>query len=133
MCPPILHKHIKTYFSLENPSIPGRFSEIILYIRGQEYNPIDYGGIELVFGSFEKALAGMEVNCGAEHDLKEDWDDYSVYARLGVAVAKRGIQLQGINFEGMDPTMLADLRAFLKRMTNATEKQLDKYLHMNIF
>ena len=106
--------------------------QLIDYIL-TKYNPIDYGGIELVFGSFEKALAGMEVNCGAEHDLKEDWDDYSVYARLGVAVAKRGIQLQGINFEGMDPTMLADLRAFLKRMTNATEKQLDKYLHMNIF
>ena len=106
--------------------------QLIDYIL-TKYNPVDYGGIELVFGSFEKALAGMEANCGAEHDLKEDWDDYSVYARLGAAVAKRGIQLQGINFEGMDPIMLADLRSFLKQTTNATEKQLDKYLHMNIF
>lgn len=95
------------------------------------YNPVDYSGIELMFGSVSKALEGMEANCGAEHDIKEDWDDYSVYTRIGSAARKKGIRLERVNFETMDAGQLKELRAYLKRTAHATDRQLDKYLHMN--
>ena len=95
------------------------------------YNPVDYSGIELMFGSVSKALEGMEANCGAEHDIKEDWDDYSVYTRIGSAVRKKGIRLERVNFETMDARQLKELRAYLKQATHASDRQLDKYLHMD--
>ena len=102
--------------------------QIVDYILTR-YNPVDYRGMELMFGSFKKALAGMEANCGAEHDLKEDWDDYSVYPKLERASLRKGIDLQTVNFETMGEKRLSDLRAYLKRSTGATDRQLDKYLH----
>ena len=93
------------------------------------YNPLDYKGIESAFGSFAKALAGMEANCGSEYDIKEDWDDYSVYSKLGSAAARKGLDLQKVNFETMDIGRLQTLRSYLKRETRATERQLDKFLH----
>ena len=101
--------------------------DYILY----KYNPLDYSGIESAFGSFAKALAGMEANCGSEYDIKEDWDDYSVYSELGSATAKKGVDLQKVNFEAMDIGRLLKLRSFLKQETRATERQLDKFLHAN--
>ena len=97
-----------------------------------KYNPLDYNGIISVFGSFEKALAGMEANCGSEYDLKEDWDDYSVYSRMVEAVRKKRIDLVNVNFETMDAGKLFSLRLYLKQTTRATDRQLDKFLHMNM-
>ena len=96
-----------------------------------EYNPIEYEGLKVSFGSFDKAMAGMEANSGSEHDIPEDWDDYSVYNKLNSMVLKRGYDLKVINFENTDKEELMELRKNLKRSTKATEKQLDKYLHMD--
>ena len=101
--------------------------DYILYM----YNPLDYDGITTAFGSFGKAIAGMEANCGSEYDLKEDWDDYSVYPRLCSEVAKKGMDLQRINFEKMDTAQLEKIKASLRLATQATDKQLDKFLHIS--
>lgn len=94
------------------------------------YNFLDYDGMIMCFGSFEKAVAGMEANCGSEHDIKEDWDDYSVYSKLGKAVSGRGIDLLKVNFENMPWDSLSELRTWLKKAVGATDRQLDKFLHM---
>ena len=96
-----------------------------------KYNPVDYRGMEVLFGSFGKALAGMEANCGAEHDLKEDWDDYSVYPKLGRAAMGEGIDLQTVNFETMEAGQLSSLKDCLRRSVKATDKQLHKFLHIS--
>ena len=102
--------------------------QIIDYILFK-YNPIDYNGIKSAFGSVEKALEGMEANCGTEYDIKEDWDDYSVYSELGEAALKKGIDLNKVNFEKKEPFELLRLRQYLKRSKRATDKQIDKFLH----
>lgn len=106
-------------------------SQLTDYILAK-YNPVDYRMIELSFGSFEKALAGMEANTGSEHDIQEDWEDYSVFKKLGLESMKKGIDLQTINFEMMNSRELFELRLFLKKKIAASEKQLDKFLHMNV-
>ncbi len=94
-----------------------------------KFNPVDYNGIEAAFGSFARALAGMEANCGSEHDIKEDWDDYSVYAKCCSELSAKGLNMQKINFETMDTEQKDTLRDYLRRKTNATDRQLDKFMH----
>lgn len=40
---------------------------------------LDYRRILDYYGSFENAIRAMDANTGSEHDLKEDWEDYSEY------------------------------------------------------
>lgn len=95
-----------------------------------QYNVLDKSGIARYFGSIGKALAAMETNCGSEHDLKEDWDDYSVYRRLGKCVAETGLDLKTANFEMMDRQRLMHLKGYLKGCCTASERQIDKFLHI---
>ena len=39
--------------------------------------------------------------------------------------------MQKINFEAMDTGQKVTLRAYLRRKTNATDRQLDKFLHID--
>ena len=104
--------------------------QIIDYILS-EYNVLDQEGMILSFGSVDKALIAMEANCGSEHDLKEDWDDYSVYRRIGIFVKGKGLDLRTVNFERMEENVLYDLRKALRIAVGASDRQLDKYLHQS--
>lgn len=95
-----------------------------------EYNFLDQAGMKLSFGSLEKALLAMEANCGSEHDIKEDWDDYSVYRRMGLYAVRRGINLRNVDFGRMSSKELRQWRLRLQTSVGASDRQLDKFLHM---
>ena len=97
-----------------------------------EYNVVDQEGMVVLFGSLDNALTAMETNCGSEHDIKEDWDNYSVYRSMIQCVSREGMDIRTLNFESMDEKGLKQLRRHLKKETGASEKQLDKFLHMGI-
>lgn len=97
-----------------------------------EYNFLDQNGMKLSFGSLEKALSAMEANCGSEYDIKEDWDDYSVYRRMGLYAVRRGIDLRDVDFGRMSSKELRQWRLRLQTSVSASDRQLDKYLHMNL-
>lgn len=104
--------------------------QIVDYILS-EYNVLDQEGMILSFGSIDKAITAMEANCGSEHDLKEDWDDYSVYRRIGMFVKGKGMDLRTVNFERMEGKDLHNLRKALRVTVGASDRQLDKYLHQS--
>ena len=95
-----------------------------------EYNVLDREGMTLSFGSIGKAILAMEANSGSEHDIMEDWDDYSVYRRMIRCVTGEGMDIRRVNFESMGEKELIKLRRRLKKATGASERQLDKFLHM---
>lgn len=97
-----------------------------------EYNVLDTGVMTKCFGSVEKALVAMEANCGSEHDMKEDWDDYSVYRKMEQCLVRKGTDLRTVNFEKMDRAKLVKIRELLKRKTGASNRQLDKFLHGSV-
>ncbi len=102
--------------------------QVLDYILS-EYNVLDTEAMVLCFGSLERALAAMEANCGSEYDLKEDWDDYSVYRKMERCLVMTGMDLRTVNFEKMDKAELESIRNLLKRKTGASNRQLDKFLH----
>jgi len=124
---PIGYNTLAMLFSRLRKSEKKQLTDYIL----SKYNPLDYSGIEAAFGSFDRAIEGMEANCGSEYDIKEDWDDYSVYSQLGCMCVKKGIDISKVNFENMGISELSDLRFYMKRFSKATDRQLEKFLHIS--
>jgi hypothetical protein len=105
--------------------------QILDYILS-EYNVLDTEVMTKCFGSVENALVAMEANCGSEHDMKEDWDDYSMYRKMERCLIGKGTDLRTVNFERMDRSELVTVRGLLKRKTGASNRQLDKFLHEGV-
>ena len=105
--------------------------QVLDYIMS-EYIVLDTEVMTKCFGSVEKALVAMEANCGSEYDLKEDWDDYSVYRKMEQCLVRKGENLRTVNFEKADRTELKCTRELLKRKTGASNRQLDKFLHEGV-
>lgn len=104
-----------------------QFTDLIVSM----YNPVDYKEIIKYFGSFEKALLVFESNTGEEHDLKEDWDDYSKYREMLKVARKYGYEGM-INFEAIDDIEeISHLQFRLAAETGANNKQIRKFLHIS--
>lgn len=91
------------------------------------YNFVDYGTIAGYFGSFESAITVMEANSGSEYDIKEDWEDYSLYRAMTLICKNIDIDMNTVNFDTMPDSVVQDL-AYRFIMAGATEKQIRKFL-----
>ena len=70
------------------------------------YNRLDYSILEDNYGSFERALLVFDSSSGSEHDIQEDWDDYSVYTDMIKTASSLGEDMRACNFEGKTKTEL---------------------------
>ena len=93
------------------------------------YNCLDYDNYSKYFGSFEKALAGMDANTGSEHDLKEEWEDFSKYRELIDMAGRLGLDMEHINFEKVDRDAIMELILPLSRVCS-DKKKLSRFLHL---
>ena len=125
---PLDYKLQETVYKGLNKSEKKRIIDLIL----SEYNVVDKEGMVVYFGSLDNALTAMETNCGSEHDIKEDWDDYSLYRLMIQYIRRDGVDMRTVNFERMDEKGLIQLRMRLKKATGASDRQLDKFLHMKL-
>lgn len=105
-----------------------QITDYILY----KYNFLDFSGLDYYFGSYQKALIAMEANGGSEHDIREDWEDYSVYVQMSRICMEAGISLEEINFENESEQTLEKLYQKCLSMTTATPAQIRKFLHLAI-
>ena len=91
------------------------------------YNFVEYDTIAGYFGSFENAIITMEANSGSEYDIKEDWEDYSLYRTMTLICKGLDIDMDTVNFDTVKDSVLRDL-AYRFRMAGASEMQIRKFL-----
>lgn len=104
-----------------------QITDYILY----KYNFLDFTGLDYYFGSYQKALIAMEANGGSDHDIREDWEDYSVYVQMSRICREAGISLEEINFENESEQTLEQLYHKCLSLTTATPAQIRKFLHLD--
>ena len=94
-----------------------------------EYNFLDYGPTVKYYGSFENAMIAMDANTGSEHDLKEEWEDYSDYRKMIEAAGKAGYDMERINFKTLSKDALYNLIMLLNKVTG-DNKKIRRFLHL---
>ena len=94
-----------------------------------QYNFLDYSAITKHFGSFERALTAMDANTGSEHDIKEEWEDFSEYRNMIEVCRKAGYNMESINFTLMDNEDLFNLVILLSSITEDRRK-IRRFLHL---
>lgn len=103
-------------------------SVVIDYILSR-YEVLDGNGLDEYFGSFSKAMTAMEANSGSEHDIKEDWENYSEYSELSRIAKEEDICLDRVNFESMPTEEKIRLANTMLSRSGATKRQIQKFLH----
>lgn len=123
-------------YALQNTIFKGLTSkeklQIVDYII-VKYNFIDYEGTISYFGTWEKMITAIDSNSGSEHDIPEDWEDYSKYADMIKVLNRAGISIKCVNFDNMPLSDLANLYSLLAYETDAQQKQIMKFLHIRPF
>lgn len=95
-----------------------------------QYNFLDYSAITKHFGSFERALIAMDANTGSEHDIKEDWEDFSEYRSMIEVCRQAGYNMESINFKLMKKEELFGLVILLSSVTK-DKRKIFRFLHMD--
>lgn len=96
-----------------------------------KYNFLDYNSILQHYQSMEDALMAMDANTGSEHDIKEDWEDYSVYKTMIEKASNSGINMETINFETLGKDDLFNLVKVLSEATSEKRK-IFRFLHLDL-
>ena len=94
------------------------------------YNPVDKEAFISRYGSFTDAVTVIDTTTGAEHDLTEPWEDYSVYLKMLVATRASFMDYQGFRFHEMAEADLLALCRQLSKIKNATPEHIRRFLHL---
>lgn len=94
------------------------------------HNFLDYGAMADYYqGDIEKAVMTISANSGSEHDIPEDFEDYSVYKTMSQLAMKAGADLKQCNFEIWPVDELAQLADRIS-WAGFSSKQIRKFLHL---
>lgn len=80
-------------------------------------------------GDIEKAMIAISANSGSEHDIPEDYEDYSLYKEMMRLALDLGIDLSTCNFEGLPEEELAKIIWQFNR-AGFQPKHIQKFLHL---
>lgn len=89
------------------------------------YNFMDYEAASTYFGGYDNMCMAIDSSSGSEHDIPEDWEDYSEYVKM----LNNGSGGQ-YDFHRLPLEELIQLEVELRRKTRAPEKQIWKFLHL---
>jgi len=92
-----------------------------------DYNFLDYKELAHYYpnSSFENVINSFRLGSGSEHDIKDDWDDYSAYRKMNNVAKQLGYNLLHVNFEK------GDHKELINELYSGgfTQKQVAKFLH----
>lgn len=95
------------------------------------YNQMDYDGQISYFGTFSRMNLLLESTMPKEYDLKEDWDDYSQYARMLEAIKEEMHGRKALFFPGrFSDTEKRELAGILFSECGGKRSQVMKFLHI---
>lgn len=103
-------------------------NQVIDYIISK-YNFLDYDMMLRFYGdSFEQASLSFRTHSGSEHEIPEDYEDYSIYVQMMGILKRRGVDLEDCNFEKLPAAQIRKW-ATLFREFGFLPKQIDRFLH----
>ena len=91
------------------------------------YNPIDKKAFLKRFGDWETAILAIDSTTGAEHDIQEAWDDYSVYLRMLKLCLRWGIKPEQLG--DLESAERLRLKEALSGVKGVTPEQVRRFLH----
>lgn len=94
------------------------------------YNFLDYSSLNTCYGTFENALFAMDANTGSEHDMKEEWEDFSAYRSMIEVCRKAGYRMESINFRLMKKEELFGLVILLSSVTK-DKRKIRRFLQLD--
>lgn len=92
------------------------------------YNPIDKGSFLKRFGDWETAMLAINSTTGTEHDIKETWEDYSVYLLMLKQCQRHNIKPQQIHL--MEKEEKLHLIRILSAVPNSKPEHIRRFLHI---
>ncbi len=95
-----------------------------------KYNMLDYSLLERNYGTFENAIAVFDSSSGSEHDIPEDWGDYSQYPRMIGIMASSGEDMSTCNYENRSPEELGRLVRMFSNKGHSS-RAIEKFLHLD--
>lgn len=90
-----------------------------------KFNPLDYELKDSLYNSREDELQAKDSTTGNEHDMKEEWEDHSIYLKL---VSE--FQREDYNFEVLDEKELRKIQTRMNLLFPGKEKQIRRFLHI---
>ena len=96
------------------------------------HNCLDYNEISRFYNdSIENAILAISANSGSEHDIPEDFEDYSAYKEMISLASQNGIDRQKCNFEILPPKEVSRLAELFSRL-GFPFRQIRKFLHLKV-
>ena len=94
------------------------------------HNCLDFKELARYYqGDIENAMIAISANSGSEHDIPEDYEDYSLYKEMMRLALDLGIDLTTCNFECLPEEELAKIIWQFNR-AGFPPKQIRKFLHL---
>ena len=94
------------------------------------HNCLDFKELARYYqGDIENAMIAISANSGSEHDIPEDYEDYSLYKEMMRLALDLGIDLTTCNFECLSEEELAKIIWQFNR-AGFPPKQIRKFLHL---
>lgn len=94
------------------------------------YNCLDYDAAASYYnGDFANAIISISANSGKEHDVPDDYEDYSVYNKMIQIATSCGIDPLTCNYENSPADMINYLKN-LFRKAGFQARQIQKFLHL---
>lgn len=107
----------------------GRSESLTDYIV-LKYNFLDYDRMLRHFGGFKDAIQVFSLIRGEEYDIREDYEDYSIYGRMSDAMCQAGYDTDASSILNLDESVKSQIIRYLHAMTGGTARQLARYLHL---
>lgn len=95
-----------------------------------KYNFLDYDETIKLFGSYEKALTTFQANAGAEYELPDDNDDYSIYRKMSGIMKKLGYSVDCKTISTLSDRDIRRISQVFFERLNAANFQICKFLRL---
>lgn len=124
---PINYAAMRMIFRNLTPEETDQITDYIINI----YNIIDYNEVCKLFGSVQEAAKAAEIVAGSEYDIKEDYENYSLYRHMSDAMEESGYRVNCMTIEKMETAERHALARHLYERTSASSRQICKFMHIN--
>ena len=125
---PLTYKLLKLLFSRLAKQERDQLTDYIV----STYSEIDYQAVLQCFGNYENLLTAVHSTTGSEYDIHEEYTGYSDswYSMMTSIVLSTGRFKDIHEVISLPVEKKKELLTLLRVKTNATSRQIEKYLHL---
>ena len=95
-----------------------------------KYNFLDYNSFLSCFRDWESAIAVIESTQGSEYDLREDYEDYSLYERMQEIMIHLGYDVDCKTIDNLSDNDIKRCTMKIYGILNPPRRQVLKFLHL---